>query len=78
MKTIELIRFTGEMREEEVTGKDENGDDITQTIEIPITEMIKEYECEDGEENSLLSRARLTAELYTRDKEGDFTARIKV
>ena len=77
MKTIELIRYTGEMTEQEVTGKDENGDDITQTIEIPVTEMVKEYECEDGEENNLLSRARLTAELYSRDQEGTFQARIQ-
>ena len=68
MKTIEIIRFTGEMEEKEIDGE---------TVEIPVTEVAKEYECEDGEENSLLSRARLTAELYSRDQEGEFQARIQ-
>lgn len=78
MKTIELVRFTGEMEEKEIITKDEAGKDIKQMIETPVTEITKEYTCEDGEENSLLSRARLTAELYSRDKKGDFRARIKV
>ena len=77
MKTIEIIRYTGEMEEKEVITQDEAGKDITQMVETPITEKVKEYTCEDGDENSLLTRARLTAELHTRDKEGDFTARIK-
>ena len=68
MKTIELIRFTGEMTEQEIDGE------IT---EIPVTEVVKEYTCEDGEEDSLLFRAKLTAEIYSRDKDGDFEARIK-
>ena len=77
MKTVEIIRFTGEMEEKEIIVKDELGKDIKQMVETPVTEIAKEYTCEDGEENSLLSRARLTAELHTRDKEGDFTARIQ-
>lgn len=68
MKTVEIIRFTGEMEEKKIDGK---------TVKLPVTEVAKEYECEDGGENSLLSRARLTAELYNRDKEGDFQARIQ-
>ena len=68
MKTVELIRYTGEMDVTEIDGE---------TVETPITEMVKEYECEDGEENGLLSRARLTAEIYSRDKDGRFQARIK-
>ena len=38
-------------------------------------EVVKEYE-EEGETN-LLSRAKLTAEIWTRDREGEFTARIQ-
>ena len=38
-------------------------------------EVIKEYEEEEG--TNLLSRAKLTAEIWTRDKEGEFTARIQ-
>ena len=68
MKTIEIIRFTGEI--EEITV-----DEVT--TEVPVFVVTKEYECQDGEENSLLSRARLTAELWTRDKEGEYTARIQ-
>ncbi len=68
MKTVEIIRFTGEMNEEEIDGE---------MVETPVTEIAKEYECEDGEENSLLTRARLTAELYSRDQEGEFQARIQ-
>ena len=45
--------------------------------EIETLETVKEYTCEDGEENSLLSRARLTAELYNRDREGDYQARMQ-
>ena len=78
MKTIEIIRFTGEMEEKTVTVKDEAGVDVKQVQEFPVTELTKEYTCKDGEENSLLSRARLTAELFSRDKEGDFQARIQV
>ena len=77
MKTVEIIRFTGEMEEIEKTVKNEAGKDVKQIFLNPVTEIAKEYECEDGEENSLLSRARLTAELYNRDEEGDFQARIQ-
>ena len=77
MKTVELIRYTGEMEEKEIIVKDEAGKDVKQMIETPITEIAKEYTCEDGEENNLLSRARLTAELYSRDKDGRFQARIQ-
>ena len=77
MKTIEIIRFTGEMEEKEVITQDEAGKDIKSMVETPVTEITKEYTCEDGEENSLLSRARLTAELYNRDREGDFRARLQ-
>ena len=77
MQTIELIRYTGEMEEIEKTVKDEDGKDVTQIFLNPVTEIAKEYTCEDGEENNLLSRARLTAELYSRDQEGTFQARIQ-
>ena len=60
MKTIELVKHTGEFIDE-----------------IETLEIVKEYTCEDGEENGLLSRARLTAELYSRDRDGEFKARIK-
>lgn len=78
MKTIELVKFTGEMTEKEITVQDELGKDFIQIVEVPVAESVKEYTCEDGEENSLLSRARLTAEIYNRDREGYFIARIKV
>ena len=68
MKTVEIIRFTGEMEEKEIDGE---------MVETPVYGVAKTYECEDGEENSLLSRARLTAEIWTRDKEGEFTSRIQ-
>ena len=77
MKTVEIIRFTGEMEEREITVKDEEGKDVKLITEIPVTEVFKEYECEDGEENSLLYRARLTAEINVMTGGGQFQARIQ-
>ena len=68
MKTIEIIRYTGETEKKTVDGE---------TVETPVYEIKSTYTCEDGEENNLLARARLTAEIWTRDKEGDFQARIQ-
>lgn len=77
MKTISIVKFTGEMELKEITTQDAEGLDVIQEVESPVYEVASMYTCEDGEENALLSRARLTAEIWTMTKEGEFTARIK-
>ena len=77
MKTVEIIRLTGEFEDQEIIVKDEDGKDVKQTVQIEIAELINSFECKDGDENQLLYRARLTAELRTRKGEGNFRARIK-
>ncbi len=72
MKTIEIIKHTGEF--EKIT-ETVDGKKMERKKEILTTE--KEYRCEDGEEQSLLQRARLTAELWTRYKGEKFQARIQ-
>ena len=54
MKTIEIIKHTGEHK-------------TVDGAEQEILETVRQYQCEDGQENNLLYRAKLTAELYSRD-----------
>lgn len=82
---IEIIRYTGETEEKEITTRqpkkviipEEDMEDVTTTVEIPLFEVAEVYNCNEGEEESVLSRARTTAEIWTRDKEGEFVARVK-
>lgn len=48
------------------------------TIEILNSEeIIRSMECEDSESDNLLSRAKLDAEVMTRDSDEEYIARIK-
>lgn len=72
MKTIELKKHTGEY---ETITETVDGEQVT--WEQEILETANSYTCEDGQENDLLRRARLTAELWTRDTGFQHDARIK-
>ena len=82
---IEIIRYTGEMEEKEITTRrpkkvvipEEDMEDVTEIIETPLFEVVQDYNCSEEEAESILSRARTTAEIWTRDKEGEFVARIR-
>ena len=82
---IEIIRYTGEMEEKEIVTREpkevvipeEDMIDVTRTVEIPLFEVVQDYNCSEEEAESILSRARTTAEIWTRDKEGEYVARIR-
>ncbi len=41
------------------------------------SEIYKEFDVSETEEQTMLRKAKLRAELLTRDNDGDFSARIK-